>query len=585
MNLGELTSSFHSALDTIAAFNACLGFFPEARISDTALLTALAREKHVTYIAILRPAEDGTYTPNVGGSCVFLAFQSKARIVLLAQFPKGAASILVLIRDCPPFAVIGAYLPPASARRAHWRAEITQFITHEYERLRKRYFTIIVGDFNARAGPHNDRLTEDWHIPPYARPTSRLFCRWMDSLRISPVHGRTLNRPGRTTCRSPTGTGSATESDYILCDVNAPPTVISAGPTQSWSTALGAHGHRIVAVELRLGSNLTLERNRNSTCDAVTAPRIHLPTYNSRAWYDVAESISANLGSAAAELNTPDVSINDASDALNRALSDAATRHLTRPTASLRTTLVRYFNGIAVSTRVADALQQARTLRRSARRLHAHARRDADHDTASTLYARARQLQRSAKTAAAADARTWMRTRIRALEHARGRDPHALYRTLSAIAPADPLVHVSDEFIPPNHDGTPALETFRAHFERLLQHETQPPSAASLAPWLARLATADPDSDCTPLDAPLSPEEAYLHLFPADRMHDFVPPHGPGCELCDTYSAEFGLWQNGDLNFPPEWPCIKTSKATGPDGLPFEIVRWSRPEDPAARLQ
>ena len=548
-------------------------------------MAALARAHAIRFVSVLRPTADAQQVrvPAVGGGVAFLAPKASTRIELESQCPKGAVAVVVHANDCEPFAAIGVYLPPSSATRAHWRPELCAWVVATYRRLRARYRRVLVmGDVNARYGvpTASGRVSEDAVIPQYARSASNELRRWTAAIGVTPVHGRTADGFGRTTCRSPTGTGARTESDYVLADTLAHD--ISPLPTQSWDSVPGAHVHRLVAVDLSL---LPLGAPRPElVAQCARRMRLHLPPYGADAWHAVAAAIDRGLAAARPALLQPDVPVDTAMQTLNGVLQRAATEHLTSPPASLTTAIHRSFRGANVSPAVAAALQQARHLRRAAQKAGVRAASDADRIAAANLHRQSRALQTAARATASADVDQWLDTRAADLERVRPRAPHALHAALRKLSPPDPLVYSDDDRIP-DRDGVPAVESFTAHWRELLREQRPPPEAVSDEEWMRDVPAAAVDAAGVPaLDAPATWEEVYHFLFPPSTR---IAPWNCGraaCKLCVAYAADHAAWcANPEAPVPTCTPRLHTSVAGGPDGLPAELLSWARPNDTVDR--
>jgi hypothetical protein len=234
----------------------------------------------------------------------------------------------------------------------------------------------------------------------------------------------------------------------------------------------------------------------------------------------------------------------------------------------------RTYRGMRLPPQLVTALQRARELRRAAARLapHSEERRQAT--------AHATAVQQAARRLARRYHRTVMAEQQQALERLRAPDPHFMYQRLRHGVGGDAHTSRGDGADIPDEDGhPPAAERFQSFFTSLFRETRPPPPGPSSPSWMAHVPTA-PAGTGAHLSAPIAWEEVYMSLFPATRR--FTPPTCPGqCVLCAQYRSQWQAWRDGHEDTPaPTWkPSLHTSRAAGPDGLPAELLRWTRPED------
>ena len=551
------------------------------------MMSAMCREAGLQYISVVRPVPSGEQhlVYNVGGGVAFLAPKSITRITLEAEYAKGGLSVIVSVDGAEDFAAMGVYLPPITSSRAVWRAAILAWAAAEYKRLSARYRIVLCfGDFNARLGVPSAmrRFTEDWKIPQHAKRASKEMAGWCAELGVEPVHGRTLALPGRTTCRSPSGVGNFTEADYILTDASNHD--ITPLPMVSWGTMPNMHCHRMLAAVLEVPGAGSAPHVRQRPPTA----QWHLPAPGDKEWHAMADTVLDALQGAAEDIITsPTSSLEDALEAFEGVLETGMKQHLQRPQCSIRSTVHRTFSRASISPQAAAALQKARQLRRRANQINqspkaTHAARVA----AENIKRMADKIQRDGTRRARRELRRWQRRRVADLQKARPRDAHAMFKTLNTVSADNPGLYTSDARIP-DHNGVPASESFPAHWKELF-HETRPvPAAVGNENWMQHVPVAAPD-DVPPnvgLSDNITTEEVMLAVFPQSRHPrlDFVPCH-VDCKPCGDYAVDLQRWQRKETDNAPVWtPCIHTSKAAGPDGVPAEALRFPRPEDPGLR--
>ena len=498
--------------------------------------------------------------------------------------------MIVSIPGASDFAIVGVYMPPISSSRASWRLQLWAWAAAEYKRLSAKYNIVLcMGDFNSRLGvpPGMHRFTEDWQLPRHARPANREMTEWCSSLGLVPLHGRSLDSPGRTTCRSPNGTGQYTESDYIL----APASLggFTLPPMLTWESMPGAHVHRALVARVEVGHTGVSGPQRPAH---TPRKQWHIPAPGDTEWHAMADTIMAALSAGAeATITSPTSTAAEAAAALGEALETGMTRHLQRPENSVRSTIHRRFHGtISVSPKAAAALQQARKLRRRAATINASpaATRNA-RLAAESMKRRAEKIQREGSRRARRELRHWQQKRIRDLRRARSRDAHAMFKALSTLSPDNPGVYAGDARIP-DRNGVPATDVFLQHWRGLTEESRPTPPAATDEQWMQHVPVAAADDvglpAAAPIDSDVSTMEVMRALFPPSRgrANVFTPCHVQ-CVPCKDYGDDLSRWQHGHTESAPVWnPCIHTSVAAGPDGIPAEAVRFPRPEIHEDRL-
>ena len=541
---------------------------PETRLKDNIVLAAKCRALRLSFASVVRPSDGGAgLSPSSGGGVAVIAVDPRVRLTLESTCAKGALSVIARRPGAAAVAVIGCYLPPTTARRAHWRPELLEWIADEYQRLRRRYATVVIaGDINARLGSSGTRWTDDV-VPPGARPASRAMAAFCEQLGVTPSHGRSPATPGRiTSAPIGGGRGAGAESDYILVDAN---TNVAALPPQSWKTIPSVHTHRIVAADITVSA-----ASAHGALPRHSAPvnRLHLQPQGAAAWANIAHDIESGLDDA----------VDGGMVALTGLLGSAARTHLSKSRASLRSGVYRRYHGFNVPPSIAEAMARARKTRRHAQHVNATASSDSERAAATALHAEARAMQKAARHAASANVHSWLRGRVTDLCRTRRRDAHALFGLLRRMSPEDPLIAQSNGDVIPDRDGVPATDRFPTFWAGLLR-ETRP-----LPPWVgpqrAKYAGCIPHAPADGLDDPISAEEVYRAIFPAKRTGPTPCLHGTGCIPCADYATDMAQWRAGRTDTPPQWtPVLKTSTAAGPDGIPAEVLRFSAPSQPHLR--
>jgi hypothetical protein len=561
----------------------------ETRDTDHGVTQHLFRTHDFVYIPVLRPTA-GTATgahAQVGGGGGFVVRKGGADVVTEAINHKGALYVSARPRGGEPFAAIGVYLPPTSASRRDWRDELLLWTVNEYRRLQRTHrIVVVLGDFNCRLGTAGaagiaERFTADAAIPQSAVAGSRLLREFCDLVRVYPAHGRTAGTVAQPSSIAASGAGAATEVDYVLVPAALPLTAFRPLPPQSWHTrpARGAHVHLLVAAELDLLPRAAARPEPRPQRQR----RYHLPPYGAEAWARTAAAIEAGLGAWRAQHAAGATAAAEAYRDLLGVFHAAAAAHLTNPSQALRSTVFRRYRGGAVSPQVAALLDEARTLRKRARAAARHTPLGVVCDAARELYAQATAVQRQACVLADEQAARWAADTVRGMAQLRTRDPHPLYRLLTTLSPADPNTFAASQRIP-DRDGVPAAERFHDAFRQLIREDRPPPPAAAADSDWWRYVPAAPAGAGACLARPVTADEVYLLLFPANKR--VLPaPCDARCVQCREYAEDHRRWRGGDAPDPPIWlPHLRTSTACGADGLPAEVLRWARPEVWADRL-
>lgn len=563
-------------------------FLPETRANEHCALPALSRSNDLSLFSMLRPTQEPEgpqrYTPNAGGGCAFLVSKRTASATIISQLPKGGLAIELRPHGAVPIAVIGAYLPPTSSKRASWRAEIYQWARDVYKRCEDSYGVnrvILMGDFNARFGSPQSaspRYTEDSTIPAHARKPSNELRAWCSSMNASPAHGRSERSFAHCTSRNANGTGAATEVDYVILGNSLEHGVnYEVLPPQRWDTLPGAHVHRITGITLLL-PKVVVQKPRT---DAPTAPRYHIPSRTqSKEWAAITSTLQGHLEAAAPSICAPTATAQQAYAALHSTLRNTARTHLWNEKVSLRSRMFRRFRGCNLPASIALDLKHARHLRRQANHLNRTATSDEERATAADMKREAGAIQKRAKKTGLQALGRWQRARTADLQHARGRDSHTMYRLIGKAE--DPLVYAEQHI--PDIDGVPAVQRFGDHWRELTSEQRPPPEAATSMQRLRHVRRAPANDDGLPLDRDITTAEVMLALFPPSAKHtDVFTPCHRNCTPCRDFAVDLDLWRRGKVLVAPKWtPTIHTSVAAGPDGLPAELLRFPHDEESRA---
>ena len=229
---------------------------------------------------------------------------------LLNSDPKGVLSAEVRKPGCKPLAIIAVYVPHSASNFSDWATPILDFVSLEYHRLQKRYNSdiIIAGDFNCRLGRLGGRATAD---PTSAttgsgsRDRRDLLAGLCRRLRVSPLHGRDVQRPAQCTSRPVTADGApasgGAEVDFILASNSLPPSTFSAHDPPDW------HCLPIGVTHRPIGATITVSQQRDTLIHHTVAPRRTVPFragYDDKRWHVAAKTIADHVDSQVAVMLT-----------------------------------------------------------------------------------------------------------------------------------------------------------------------------------------------------------------------------------------------------------------------------------------
>ena len=425
---------------------------------------------------------------------------------------------------------------------------------------------VVLGDFNSRLGCINadgsTRFTEDHTLPAHARPAGRELRSFCSALGLAPTHGRHAASPGRATCASANTTLTArSESDYVL--VSSDLLDFEVLPPQEWATRPSAHAHTLVAVQLSLRPFV---RADSAETPKSVRPSMTVAPYGAHEYDTIAHSIAAGITSGACWLR----------DNFVQTVLHAGTRALGNPESVLRSRVYRQFQGLALPPHLVAMREQCRALRRLGKRL---ARTDVA--ASAQAYAEARTATRAANRACHEFVRTQQQRGITASLELRRRDPFAFWRLFRSTAPENPHCHADHQRIP-DRLGVPALSGFTSHFRRLFaETRTGLLPGVTDAGWLQWVPRACHSGRAGPdIGGEFTWQEVYLCLFPPSKRMQ-PSPCCADCAQCREYGRDWLRWKRDSTGRvePPQWkPCLSTSKAAGPDGLPAELLSWARPD-------
>lgn len=122
-------------------------------------------------------------------------------------------------------------------------------------------------------------------------------------------------------------------------------------------------------------------------------------------------------------------------------------------------------------------------------------------------------------------------------------------------------------------DGQTAETRFPSHYRELLS-ETRPlPPGATDAEALQYIPTAQGEGP--DLGRTFTAREIYQVIWKL-RARDPFERCGPHCKECDIYAGAHTDWRNGRGPRPPQLPILRSSRSPGPDGVPAELLLFSR---------
>jgi uncharacterized membrane protein YgcG len=584
-----------------------VAFIAETKIVNLVEFKVMAGRLGFGFVGNMRkPRKNnkGEGAANNGGGCGFLyRLHVGIHLRIRWQDTAGGVAVAVEMKGYRKFGLVGLYIPTTTSHyRNKRRTLLHEFARDAYNGLSAETGptpVAIMGDFNARylrpQGSH--RHTHDVLEFGMATPATTTELRtWAATLGVTPLHGR----PGGITAsctnryRVPAGDGDYewrySELDYVFAGAQLTPDAVRAveGPL-TWSDIDGepnnGHIHRPIAFRLKL---TPIAAPQEQPPPPPPRQRLYTAHYNSGVWNKIAGSIKAALPGLEALL--PGAAAAQAASKLNQLLLEAALKHLADPRVSIRSTVLRRLDGHKICWEHAQWLATARRARNASkecRRVGAATGNAAALAAAAELMKQAIELQALTKEAARAEHRQWIDNTAHDLTRLRVRDQHGFHRLMSRLAPEEYGVLDGGRLgIPDGPGGVPAAQRFHEHFKQL-HAETRPnPPAYDSLVWRLNEPSGVPNAAAdAAVGAPTTWREVWKYIFPPNKR--MLPtPCGLDCPICDDYCREHEAWRHGASDVVPEWkPRLQTSKAGGPDGVPPEVLRWSRLDDPRERFE
>ena len=571
-NAGGLLDHIVDTLDVAVQAHADVMVITESKLAHGGV--QMASPKEWGFIQYIDRGRTRTHAPSSGGVGV-ATLNRGLTMTLIGHTPLGGIAVRISDRrgQHEPLFLVAVYVPPTSSTRADDREPLLDWAFSMYSRLTAAGHNnvAVVGDFNTRPsgirGHYSDDKSES------KSRTERAFGERCRVHRVCPTHGRSKSRPAPTTSRQITlrdGEGTA-EVDYILTSTHS----TFATPLQPPPWGPSGHGATHRAVVFR--ASLLRAADNNKSAGARTA-RGHKPAplrpqpYPDAAAYNlVARSLRA-----LAHRMPPNL------DAIQAALADTARRHMSADPRQRFRTVMRRYKGFVLPVALVARIAATRRARRglsAAPGTAAYATQRAELD---------KQLRQNR-----VDSRRALRRRTASvsghLERIRGVAAHNMHKELNRLFPEDPSL-VGRE------TGDLTLESAHAHWQACLhdgrrdlmpgatdasalQHvpvAADTPGTSGLAASPAARAPADSPPDSVIITAAcvynaiwgLAPRRPPLRCDTGSTTH---------CSICDSVQRR---WQAARLDrskaMPTDGPHIHTSKGTGPDGIPAELLRFMR---------
>ena len=576
-------------------------FVAETRLTDNIAAAAACASHGLLLISALRPADSARPGCPVGGGIAFLARRSTVKMTKESEDRNGGLSVLVQKGGLEPVAITGVYLPPRSSRLAKQRSSLLAWQRLENDRLRKKWAhssmpVIHLGDYNAQLGDgrplrrgdrHWLRRYTEAHMPDTssAITDSIELQEHFAAMGVAPLHGRSALVPGQTTSGNANGKGRRTEIDFLLAPALLHTSQYEAHRTHSWLDVPSTHTHRLVSASFILQHSGATPK---PPPPARKAPAI-VPEYaNSKHWHKVAGTCSQLLGQASRVINNKRASHKRAMRAIREVLAITTTRHLHRPQACVRTSAFRRMDNMSVPPDVAKRLEQARQMRRRAGNMHRASSSHAEHAAADAVHLEARRIQRAALEDGQRAVRQWTRQRARDLEMLRSRDPRAMATLVGRRgAVLDPILYGGRAASAiPDKDGVPATRRFGKFWKELLHEKRAAPVGARSRWWMRFVPRAtDAGGTAAILTRDFSREEVARIVYPPDAHTAPTQCHAD-CTVCREYTRDHANWVAGRTIVPPAWsPVLHMGKSSGTFGIPAEVLRFARDEDPTTRAR
>ena len=368
------------------------------------------------------------------------------------------------------------------------------------------------------------------------------------------------------------------------------------------------HVHRPLLCTIRLHSRQEARRPPRQH-----RPRYHMPAYNNlRVWNNVAQSIQQRFRQVRNFILNPSTSFSDAIDVISGTYLAAQDTHLRNPSVSLRSTVWRTLSGGGSGSGNIPPKHQAALagIRRAFRLLSRYGRRRRtaleaaanrplparyrDFRQLRALKHRLRQLQRRARSQARAATSRLAASAVRGMTRLARDDIHGQFGrgALAWMSPEDVIGCGTNRSIP-DRPGAPARAAFGNHYQRLAAERRRLPRGAQMRRWLRYIPRAGAGglSDAeggngrrgpgrgAALDRDITWQEVYNIIFPPSKRLKPLPCHHT-CTLCTTHLSDWRRWKASLTKVPPEHrPHLKTSVASGPDGILPEVLRWARPAE------
>jgi len=167
------------------------------------------------------------------------------------------------------------------------------------------------------------------------------------------------------------------------------------------------------------------------------------------------------------------------------------------------------------------------------------------------------------------------------------RNPHRFYKEFVKLYPEDAEVLDEGNGIPVTVSQAATTTKFLNHFKALATASPTAPDGMRNEEWLRHIPSTSDPASAEMLESPVTPQEVFRIVYHSHKEVDGDLCHNDGCDLCATYVSKL---MDGEMGSPfqsitEHLPHIHTSKASGPDGVFAETLRWTGPKPEGERLK
>jgi exonuclease III len=540
---------------------------PESKLPDHLVAPKVLREARLKIINI--KSQDDSHRKSAQHGVAVL-HRNYIKCDVLRADVKGMLSLRIRSSLHGDIAhVIAAYCPPSTSTYNdplhRYTDYILQQIQEEYAHHKRRSTIpmLVIGDLNISLGPtaYHSTMDKTAKENAYRRSALKTLCK---KLFIAPAHGFSSQDRAQNTSRPITVTKGAftREVDYIMCDRNDIGERVFPRGGIAWNRIVSIHKsitHRPLEVVIKVS-----KPTQNAEQRPHATPRWRICFYSHHKWYDAASTLKIHFNNMAVK-SSGHITMKT----VQQCLSETMDKHFTNtPHRSNPCKRYRELRGMSVPLHLKRLLNRRRSLFRVLKRQHLEHMAEA-HPQLLAINATIRSAsQKYIRSAVAKEAHRYDTTRRI--------DSHTLFKELRKIMRNTPLLQPAS-----SSDSNNAVNSHFAGFFKGLVHETRQINPGIVQRWAPHIPVATKGRSS--LTKPVTWVEVYLVLYPFNPKlaHHFKACHVE-CKPCNSYADAVDrsqCWHNVDPDHPvPTWkPCVHTSTAAGPDNIPMELLRWSRP--------